>query len=239
MVISDIHANLPALEAVLADTPAHDAVICLGDLVGYGPDPNVCIERVRDLAGTCLAGNHDWAVLGKLKLDSFNRDARAANEWTQGTLTPDSREYLRDLPAQAELEAVTIVHASPREPIWEYVLDTRVALANFKHFSTPVCLLGHSHIPLLYVLDEQRGRCVGSIIESSDQVALDSHSTMINPGSVGRPRDGDPRASYAILDTDAWTWEAHRVAYPVEEVQARMRAQGLPSRLIDRLAIGY
>jgi len=239
LVMSDIHANLPALDAVLANSPPHDAVICLGDLVGYGPNPNECIERVREFVCTCLSGNHDWAVLGKLDLHSFNRDARAANEWTREALTPRSAEYLRTLPPRAELDGVTVVHASPREPIWEYVLDARVALANFEHFSTPICLIGHSHIPLLYVLDDEGERCTGSILESSDQVVLDSHRAMLNPGSVGQPRDGDPRASYAILDMDEWTWEVHRVTYPVHEVQAQMRACKLPSRLVDRLAIGY
>jgi diadenosine tetraphosphatase ApaH/serine/threonine PP2A family protein phosphatase len=237
--MADIHANLTALEAVLADAPAYDDVILLGDLVGYGPDPDACIERVRDLSCTCLAGNHDWGVLGKLRLDGFNRDARSANEWTREALSDASREYLDDLPPRDELGDLTIVHASPREPIWEYVLDARVALANFEHLSTPLCLLGHSHVPLVYVLDEERNRCAGAILEAGDQISLDGQSALVNPGSVGQPRDGDPRASYAVLDTDGWTWEAHRVAYAIGEVQARMRACHLPSRLISRLTVGY
>jgi diadenosine tetraphosphatase ApaH/serine/threonine PP2A family protein phosphatase len=238
-VISDIHANLSALEAVLADAPPYDAVVCLGDLVGYGPDPNECIERVRELPCTSLAGNHDWAALGKLSLGSFNRNARRANAWTQTVLAPESREYLRGLPAQAETDGITIVHASPREPIWEYVLDNRVALANFDHFSTTLCLLGHSHVPLRFVLNEKRGRCRGSVLDPFDRIAMGSFRAMINPGSVGQPRDGDPRASYAILDTDDMVWETRRVAYPIEQVQARMRGHNLPSPLVDRLSIGY
>jgi diadenosine tetraphosphatase ApaH/serine/threonine PP2A family protein phosphatase len=239
LVMSDIHANLSALEAVLADAPPHEGVICLGDLVGYGPDPNECIERVRGLPCTCLSGNHDWGVLGKLELDGFNRDARAANEWARETLSDDSREYLRNLPPRRELQDLTIVHASPREPIWEYVLDARVAMANFEHFSTAICLVGHSHVPLVYALDEKRERCTGAILEAGDRVALGGERALINPGSVGQPRDGDPRASYAILDTEDWTWEACRVGYAIEEVQARMRERRLPARLIRRLAVGY
>ncbi len=237
--MSDIHANLLALEAVLADTAPYDKVWCLGDLVGYGPDPNECIERVRGLPGACLAGNHDWAVLGKLDLRSFNREARIASAWTREELTQESHAYLGELPARAESDGFTIVHASPREPIWEYVLDTQVALANFDHFTTGVCLLGHSHIPLMFVLDGERRRCHIVLPEPSDRIEIDSRTMMVNPGSVGQPRDGDPRASYAILDTDADTWEVCRVEYPIEEVQGRMRGRKLPRRLIDRLASGY
>lgn len=238
LVISDIHANLPALEAALADAPAHDDVICLGDLVGYGPDPNECVARVRDLGATSLAGNHDWGVLGKLDLGAFNPEARAANRWTQQALTADSRDYLDDLGPRAELEEITLVHASPREPVWEYVLDTGVARACFGHFSTRICLIGHSHVPLAYVCDKEHDRVAGVIVEPGDQVPLKEHRLMVNPGSVGQPRDGDPRASYAILDTQEWTWRIRRVAYPIAQVQARMREHKLPSRLIDRLTKG-
>jgi diadenosine tetraphosphatase ApaH/serine/threonine PP2A family protein phosphatase len=239
LVMSDIHANLPALEAVLADAFLYDEVWLLGDLVGYGPDPNECIEVVRELPCTNLAGNHDWGVLGKLDLSSFNSEARRANAWTREELTPDSSEYLNSLSPKAEPDGVTIVHASPREPIWEYVLDTHVALANFDHFSTDLCLLGHSHIPLLFMLDEERHRCAAALPEEGDLVVLDSRRVILNPGSVGQPRDGDPRASYAILDADEATWEVHRVEYPVETVQKRMRDRNLPRRLIARLAFGY
>jgi diadenosine tetraphosphatase ApaH/serine/threonine PP2A family protein phosphatase len=239
LVIADVHANLPALEAVLADALPFDGVWCLGDLVGYGPQPNECIDRVRELPCRSLAGNHDWAVLGKLDLGSFNREARMANAWTREELTRESRQYLSELPARAEQDDFTLVHASPREPIWEYVLDTHVALANFGHFSTTVCLLGHSHIPLRFVLDDDRRRCAVFVPEPPAQVVLDSHRVMLNPGSVGQPRDGDPRASYAIMDTDEHTWEPHRVEYPIEEVQKHMRDCGLPRRLIARLAFGY
>ena len=238
LVISDIHSNLQAFEAVLADAPAYDRVWCLGDVVGYGPDPNECVARLQGLPHASLAGNHDWAVLGKLGLDSFNLDARSANAWTRAELTPASRDYLSELPVEAELDGFTAVHASPREPVWEYVVDTGVALANFDHFATPVCLLGHSHIPLAFILDKQCGRCRLTLPQPFSHLSLDSDSAMINPGSVGQPRDGDPRASYALLDTETMTWEFRRVQYDVQEVQERMRASDLPRRLIARLAFG-
>ena len=238
LIISDIHANLPALEAVLADAPSYDEVWCLGDLVGYGPYPNECIERVRELPHTSLAGNHDWAVLGKLDLNSFNLDARIANMWAQTVIDEAAREYLSKLPVQTERDGTCLVHASPREPVWEYVLDPSVAWANFAHFSTSVCLLGHSHIPLVFVEDEKRRRSKSLWPSYGDPVPIGSRRMILNPGSVGQPRDGDPRASYAVLDTDEMTWEVRRVAYPVEIVQERMRDRKLPRRLIARLALG-
>ncbi len=237
LVISDIHANLVALETVLADAPAFDKIWCLGDLVGYGPNPNECIERIQDFDHVCLAGNHDWAALGKLDLRSFNTDARTANQWTQLELSPSAREYLDKLPTCTEQDNFYMAHASPKEPVWEYVLDTNVAYTNFAHFSTPVCLVGHTHVPIIFALNEQRQRCNTIIPPLPGPVPLD-HRMIINPGSVGQPRDGDPRTSYAILDTESMTWEFRRVAYPVEITQERMRARGLPRRLIERLEMG-
>ncbi|MDZ7295974.1 MAG: metallophosphatase family protein [candidate division KSB1 bacterium] len=238
LILSDVHANLVALEAVLADAPAFDKIWCLGDLVGYGPSPNECIERIQDFSHLSLAGNHDWAALGKLDLGNFNTDARVANAWTQAELHPAARQYLDELPTFLEQEGFYLAHASPREPVWEYVLDASVAYANFAYFSTSVCLVGHTHIPLIFELDEQRNRCETIFPPSFEPLTLDQHRLIINPGSVGQPRDGDPRASYALLDTESLTWELRRVAYPVEVTQERMRARGLPRRLIDRLEIG-
>lgn len=240
LILSDIHANLPALEAVLADAPAFDQIWCLGDLVGYGPSPNECVERIQDFSHISLAGNHDWAALGKLDLDSFNTDARIANAWTQSELKPATREYLEALPTSRsmEQEGFYLAHASPREPVWEYILDASVAFANFAHFSAPICLVGHTHIPLIFELDEQRHRCETMFPIVSEPMALNQRRLIINPGSVGQPRDGDPRASYALLDTGSLTWELRRVVYPVEITQERMRTRGLPRRLIDRLEIG-
>lgn len=238
LIVSDIHANLVALETVLADAPDFDEIWCLGDLVGYGPNPNECIERIQDFRHISLAGNHDWAALGKLDLRNFNTDARSANLWTQSELTPSAREYLDGLPTYIEQDGFYMAHASPKEPVWEYVLDTNVAYTNFAYFSTPICLVGHTHVPVIFKLDEQRQRCNTIIPPLPDPVSLDQQRMIINPGSVGQPRDGDPRASYAILDSESMIWEFRRVTYPVEITQERMRARGLPRRLIERLEVG-
>ena len=238
LIISDIHANLVAMETVLADAPDFDEIWCLGDLVGYGPNPNECIERLQDFPHISLAGNHDWAAMGKLDLRSFNTDAREANMWTQSELTPAAREYLDGLPTCMEKDSFYMAHASPREPVWEYILDANVAYANFAYFSTHTCLIGHTHVPLIFKLNEQRERCETLIPPFSSPVTLGHSRMIINPGSVGQPRDGDPRASYAILDAEKMIWEFRRVAYPVEITQERMRARGLPRRLIERLGLG-
>jgi len=240
LIISDVHANLAALAAVIADAGPFDFVWCLGDLVGYGPDPNECIERIRDLPHFSLAGNHDWAALGKLDITSFNSDARVASVWTQSQLSPASREYLASLPTQTEKDQFTLAHASPRQPVWEYVLDPLIAQRNFAYFDTPYCLVGHTHIPVLfYQLEENPSGCKTLIPPFEGPIDLQMAARIIlNPGSVGQPRDGNPDASYALLDTDAMTWEHRRVPYPIEITQERMRARELPPRLIERLDYG-
>jgi len=238
LVISDVHANLVALGAVLADAPPFDEIWCLGDLVGYGPHPNECIERLQDYSHHSLAGNHDWAALGKLDLRSFNTDARIANTWTQTELTRVATDYLDGLPTSADRDGIHMAHASPREPVWEYILDASLAYANFEYFSTSLCLVGHTHVPLVFELDEERHQCETLLPPFTAPVALDQRRMIINPGSVGQPRDGDPRASYALLDLDKRTWEFRRVEYPVEIVQEAMRARNLPQRLIERLKVG-
>lgn len=238
LIVSDIHANLAALEAVLVDAPAFAEIWCLGDLVGYGPDPNECIELIQDFPHVSLVGNHDCAVLGQLDLLSFNAVARTANKWTQSVLTPASREYLDSLSPHREHRSFHLAHASPREPVWEYVLEDSIACANFRHFHTDVCLVGHTHVPVIFELNERRGRCEMWLPPFPGPVGLRSRRLIINPGSVGQPRDGDSRASYAILDGEDMTWEFRRAAYSVEVTQDRMRAQGLPSPLIDRLEVG-
>jgi diadenosine tetraphosphatase ApaH/serine/threonine PP2A family protein phosphatase len=237
LILSDIHANWVALEAVLADAPDFDELWCLGDLVGYGPDPNECVERIREFSCLCLAGNHDWATLGRLDLETFNTDARVANTWTQAQLTPEARDYLSGLPTHEERDGFFVAHASPREPVWEYILDANLACANFPHFDAPVCLVGHTHIPVIFSLNEEEAHCE-TLLPPETPLKLGEHRMIINPGSVGQPRDGDPRASYAMLDLDDMTWEFRRVPYAVEITQERMRARGLPRRLIDRLAVG-
>ncbi len=244
LVISDIHSNLEALEAVLRDAEGlYEAVLCLGDIVGYGPDPNECVERVRGLPSLyCVAGNHDWAAIGKIGLEEFNTDARLATLWTQKVLTQTSAAYLQSLPEVIVLEEkLTIVHGSPRFPIWEYVLTCPVALENSRHFATPWCLIGHSHIPMAFALREADGeKCEFIILDEDRPLLLDpGFRFIINPGSVGQPRDGDPRASYAIFDTEEGVVELRRVDYPREKTQARMEEFGLPPRLIARLTFGW
>lgn len=238
LIISDIHANRVALETVLRDAAPFDMVWCLGDIVGYGPDPNECVARIQEFEHIAVAGNHDWAALGMLALDDFNTEARIAHLWTREELSPASREYLQRLPVRLEQGDFTLAHGSPREPIWEYILDLGTATINFSHFSTPFCLVGHTHLPLIFIADETTGRPIVVIPDIGTPIPLRGRRMILNPGSVGQPRDGDPRASYAILDTDAMTWEIHRVAYPIEITQERMRARGLPRRLIARLELG-
>lgn len=238
LIISDIHANRVALETVLRDAAPFDMVWCLGDIVGYGPDPNECVARIQEFEHIAVAGNHDWAALGMLALDDFNTEARMAHLWTREELSPASREYLQRLPVRLEQGDFTLAHGSPREPIWEYILDLGTATINFSHFSTPFCLVGHTHLPLIFIADETTGRPIVVIPDIGTPIPLRGRRMILNPGSVGQPRDGDPRASYAILDTDAMTWEIRRVAYPIEITQERMRARGLPRRLIARLELG-
>jgi diadenosine tetraphosphatase ApaH/serine/threonine PP2A family protein phosphatase len=238
LIISDVHANLVALDAVLDDAPDFDEVWCLGDLVGYGPSPNECVERIRELSHVSLAGNHDWAVLEKLDLGNFNIDARTANAWTRSELTTAAREYLDQLPTHMERGEFYLAHASPRKPVWEYIIDANLAYVNFKHFSTPFCLVGHTHVPLIFELDEQQQRCRPLIPPFPEPLPLGPNRMILNPGSVGQSRDGDPRASYVMFDTENMTWDFRRVVYPVEIVQERMRARGLPRRLIERLELG-
>lgn len=240
LILSDIHANMAALEAVLDDAEAFDAVWCLGDLVGYGPDPNECITRIQELDHIAIAGNHDWAALNRLNLEHFNVDARTANAWTQEQLSVDSRGYLETVPTRLEQDGVTLVHGSPREPIWEYILDVEQAAINFQHFDTRLCLVGHTHIPVAFAFDTESMRyyVLPPPYPSPIMIRNPHIKLILNPGSVGQPRDGDPRASYALLDTEAYTWEHRRVAYPVEVTQERMRVQNLPRRLIARLGMG-
>ncbi len=240
LVISDIHANLAAFEAVLADAGKVDAVLCLGDIVGYGPDPNECVALLRDLNPLIsLSGNHDWAVLGKLDVEDFNHDAQAAIRWTQSALRPDHRAYLQSLPPAGQFGDFTLAHASPRYPVWEYITDTLTAAENFEYFNTPYCLVGHTHAVAIFEQIGANGYCDLLLPEYGVPLALGEERLILNPGSVGQPRDHDPRAAYAILDDEARTWEVRRVEYPIEQTQARMREIGLPRRLIARLSYGW
>ncbi len=243
LLISDVHANLTAFEAVLEDAAGqYDKVWCLGDMVGYGPDPNECVELLLTLDHLCIAGNHDWAVLGKLDVDDFNPDARFASLWTREQLTDDVRDYLDNLPiALVEEEIYTLVHGSPRHPIWEYILYPPVAQPNFKHFNTPYCFVGHTHSPVIFVeADEPDGMCEEIKPDFNEEaLLLGDRRLIINPGSVGQPRDGDARAAYGILDIETQEFEHRRVTYPVSVTQERMKDYNFPARLWNRIAFGW
>jgi predicted phosphodiesterase len=240
LIISDIHSNLAALAAVLeaADEQGYDRVWCLGDVVGYGPTPNDCVTEVRNLEALCIAGNHDWAALGRIPLEDFNRDAQKASLWTQDQLTPESISYLEGQPQMRVEGSFTLAHGSPRHPIWEYIQLPSVAAANFVHFDTPYCLVGHTHVPVVFrALDERKAEMFFPPLDVP--LALGEERLIINPGSVGQPRDGDSRASYALLDGESGTIRFHRVEYPIGHTQTQMMEAGLPPRLAARLAFGW
>ena len=243
LVISDIHANLTAFEAVLRDAGAlgrdYDFVWCLGDIVGYGPDPNDCIDLLRSMPHLCLAGNHDWAALGRLDIRTFNIDARKAAAWTQNELTPENRAYMEALPVTFVLGEFTLAHGSPREPVWEYILDPLIAALNLPHYQTPYCLVGHTHTPITYRATGDQGECEPIAPIYNESIPLNGVRQIINPGSVGQPRDSDSRAAYAILDTEEVTLEFRRVSYDIESVQERMNQAEMPERLVMRLAHGW
>lgn len=238
VVISDIHANFPALQMVLMDAQPYDAVLCLGDIVGYGPNPNECVQRIQEFSLTCIAGNHDWGAIGRADLHIFNSDARQALLWTQHELSPENRNFLSDLPMTVRIDNIILAHGSPREPIWEYLVDARSAKENFVLHDFQIAMVGHTHLPLALEWVEGLNEVHVLLPDWDVPFQLSGRRLIINPGSVGQPRDGNPRASYAILDMDAMTWEPRRAPYAVEITQERMRARGLPQRLIDRLQVG-
>ena len=238
LIVSDIHSNLEALTTVIDDangSGGFDEVWALGDLVGYGPDPAACIELLRQHDARCVAGNHDLAVSGRLGLEMFNEYAAAAARWTVGQLGKTDVEYLRCLPLRMELHGFTAVHGSPRDPVWEYVVNSDAALAAFEDIGTPLCLVGHSHVPFVCRLE---GGAPAFRLATTDTVALGDGRAIVNPGSVGQPRDGDPRASYAVYDSDAGTITHRRVEYDIPATQNKMRERGLPLYLADRLTYG-
>jgi predicted phosphodiesterase len=239
LVISDIHANLTALDTVLEHAGQVDAVWCLGDLVGYGPDPNECISRVTGLPNlSCTLGNHDAAVLDQIDAATFNPEAREAIQWTQDRLTDSSRAFLLSLPELINKDHVTLAHGSPRQPVWEYLLDVHNATLSFEYFDSPYCFVGHTHLPVLYHLGEGNTNARLLVLRPNTRLNLVPRA-IVNPGSVGQPRDRDSRASYAIYDPEEFTWEYYRISYDIGTVQERMQAANLPHRHIERLSGGW
>ncbi len=241
--ITDIHANLPALEAVLEaiDDAGVEEIWCLGDTVGYGAEPDRCADLVRERCALSLVGNHDLAVLGALDIAAFSEAAAEAVAWTRENVAERTLALLRELEPVGSRDGIALFHASPRDPVWEYVLSAEQADACLDAQPTRIALIGHSHVSLFFVRpadEEPSGEVRGA--QSSDDTLLDlgAGRWLINPGSVGQPRDGDPRAAWLELDTDEQTARFHRVRYDVERAAAAIASAGLPRRLADRLHVG-
>lgn len=239
LVIADVHANLVALEAVLRDCPTVEGHWNLGDSVGYGPRPGHCLTLLQNSSPlVTLAGNHDLASIGALDLAAFNPVAQAAARWTVRHVTDDQKRYLRSLPAHTTDAGYTLAHGSPREPIWEYVTDTTTVAAAFRHAKTNVCFVGHTHVAMYARLMPGQPRPELHALHDGDTLELGSARFLINPGSVGQPRDRDPRAAYALLDTDRGTVTAHRIDYDIALTQRQIAEAKLPHLLGERLAFG-
>lgn len=235
-VLSDIHSNLAALEAVRADMPPVDEIWVLGDIVGYGPQPNEVVRALQEMGARSVLGNHDGAAIGMVDANEFNPDARTAIEWTATQLDPNTRAYLATLPEVRVSGDLTAVHGSPREPIWEYIVSPEVAAANLAHFQTWLCLFGHTHLPVIFRADD--GRVLAIPAQPGEPMRLDARRALMNPGSVGQPRDGISASAYAILDDREATAEFRRVEYDIAGTQRLMTDAGLPPRLVDRLSWG-
>jgi diadenosine tetraphosphatase ApaH/serine/threonine PP2A family protein phosphatase len=215
---------------------AVDAIWHLGDIVGYGPEPDAVVERLTELGAIGVRGNHDAAAAGGSEIDWFNADARAAMEWTRTAISDTTRAWLAALPLRRLEADFTLVHGSPRDPIWEYVTSPALARAALSAISTGHGLHGHTHVPIAFTMVDGRMRTLAP--RAGNTVVLGEGRTFLNPGSVGQPRDGDPRASCLVLDTDAGTVTWERAKYDIDSVAAAMRAAGLPQRLADRLRVG-
>ncbi len=231
-LLSDIHSNLEALEAVLPALPEVDRILVLGDIVGYGPDPNAVIARLRAVRARAVLGNHDAAMLAPSLLDWFNPHAAAAGRWTQAALTPESRRYLASLPKFGRLGPHRYVHGSPRKPyMWEYILDDLQALEILVRLGPRFCFFGHTHLPRIFTAEGEE------IPDPGEWITLPA-AALVNPGSVGQPRDGNPEAAYAIVDLATSAVRFGRVPYDVATTQAKIRSAGLPEVEAARLALG-
>ena len=237
LIISDIHSNESAFGAVLMDVGSIDRTLCLGDIVGYGPDPEACISLLHELPQvTCIMGNHDAAVVDLINTDHFNPAAQRALEQQKSLLSRQSLEFLRRLPQKVELEGLTLAHGSPRDPIWEYVDQGRIAWEAFDSFKTQGCLVGHTHTPCIFV--ESEDFKVSLLKPASGDRWIPDGRFILNPGAVGQPRDGNPKASYVLWDTEENSFLFRRVAYDIEGVSKRIEERGLPVVQARRLKIG-
>lgn len=239
LILADIHGNKVALEAVLADALPVDEIWSLGDLVGYGPEPGWCVDRIAELgASPSLSGNHDLAAIGRIDISAFNAVAQIATAWTAEQLIQEQRRYLESLPSSSVARDITLVHGSPRAPIWEYIGDLYTAAQNFDLLTTDICFAGHTHSAAIFERAGDNAPVTHARWEPDQRIVLANRRLILNPGSVGQPRDGDPRAAYAIYDSDGGHVTLHRTSYDIEAVQQHMRSLGLPSLLANRLAEG-
>jgi len=238
-IASDIHGNRHAFEAVIEAAEASEAqeLWCLGDLVGYGADPDACVALAAERCAVCLAGNHDLAVTGALSLSEFSRGAALAAEWTRATIGPAARQFLLALEPTGAEAGVGLFHASPRDPVWEYVLSTLAADLNLDASPARVSLIGHSHVALAFERAASRP-ATGAVRRAGEEADLATGEWLLNPGSVGQPRDGDPRAAWLLLDTEGWRAQWRRESYDVAGAMAAIRAAGLPDALAERLRHG-
>lgn len=237
-LISDIHGNLEALQAVLRDLDriGIDDLLCLGDVIGYGPDPEACLELVQERASVILAGNHDHAPLGLVDTSYFNPYAKRAVEWTAAKLSDSAKAFLKSCPLKYERDEFMIVHSTPANPAaWDYILSIDDAAANFPFVKGRVCFIGHSHVPLVVV----RAKDQSIRVFRNTHITFEKENTYIsNIGSVGQPRDLDPRAAFATYDTATCEYQLHRVPYDIELTQKKILSSDLPAFLAERLALG-
>ena len=238
-VVSDVHANLQAFEAVLDAVAASEAeeLWCLGDVVGYGADPDGCVQLARRHAAVCLAGNHDMAVTGELELEDFTRGAAIAAQWTREVIDPANLAYLAELGPSGQEGALGLYHASPRDPVWEYVMSALLAELCLDVQPDRVCLIGHSHVASAFVRRDGQ-TATGEACREGTELDFAEGEWLLNPGSVGQPRDGDPRAAWLLLDLDDHRASYHRTAYDVSGAAAAIKAARLPNSLAERLEYG-
>jgi len=233
-ILSDIHSNLEALDAALEYIRGRniDSIYCLGDIVGYGPNPNECVERIRENCKVALMGNHDYAAVGMADIEYFNDYARASVFWTRDTLSQENMTYLESLPFSYEEETFLLVHSSPSNPSrWHYILSREIAEIEMDYFKQPLCFIGHSHVPVVYSADK-------SISEHHIYLDTDSKKYIINVGSIGQPRDGEPKLCFVVYDTESRELEYVRLYYPVNTTYEKIIKNGLPVFLAERLLKG-